>query len=68
MRSRTSSLRSWGQRTLNLSSDWVRFRARSMSPTSTPPSEAVPQNTRKPAGVFQYSICNRVLVLTLVQN
>lgn len=59
MRSRTSSLRSWGQRTLNLSSDWVRFGARSMSPTSTPPLEAVPQNTRKPAGEF-HIICSTV--------
>lgn len=68
MRSRTSSLRSWGQRTLNLSSDWVRFRARSMSPTSTPPSEAVPQNTRKPAGGFPFNLQYRVRVLTLAQN
>ncbi|KIP02710.1 hypothetical protein PHLGIDRAFT_130592 [Phlebiopsis gigantea 11061_1 CR5-6] len=50
-RSRTSSLRGWGTRTLNLSGDWVsRFRTRSLSPASTS-TKTEAQSARTPAGL-----------------
>ncbi|KAI0698141.1 UNC-like C-terminal-domain-containing protein [Cytidiella melzeri] len=49
VRSRTSSLRGWGRRTLSISGDWMnRFKSRSASPPSTRPVHGSPTEPDKP--------------------
>jgi hypothetical protein len=53
VRSRTSSLRGWGRRTLSISGDWMnRFTSRSVSPSGTRKSESSTAENERPPGKF----------------